>query len=195
MRPQILLFLLLFCYSVSAQPDRWSGLIINESTPDDAVRILGKVSKDKIGTLKIKKIDSWLSKEKMDEKYRILEFNKVKGISKVILAFNNNKLIFIELSHPWDLKPEELRALFQIKFFTIYSSDDISGEPKGSFPKAKRNGSYFTVFNNSFEKLWYRIAVSDNTFLVSTLSKGLINSDFNPDLERVQIVSRKLENK
>jgi hypothetical protein len=58
--------------SDSPQPDRWRGLIIDEATPDDAIKLLGKPKKDKIDALKIFGITDWLSKQIKEKKFRLL---------------------------------------------------------------------------------------------------------------------------
>jgi hypothetical protein len=40
-------------------PDRWRGLVIDQSTPEDAIRILGEPKKDKVGSLTVMDVRSW----------------------------------------------------------------------------------------------------------------------------------------
>ena len=48
------------------QPDRWHGLILDESTPEDAVKVLGKPSEDKPQPNNLQHIDPRLSKAKVN---------------------------------------------------------------------------------------------------------------------------------
>jgi hypothetical protein len=57
--PVLLTTILLFLAAVPAlaqdgpKPDRWRGLVIDESTPDDAIKVLGKPSKDEVGRIRV----------------------------------------------------------------------------------------------------------------------------------------------
>src|ERR1051326_6326609 len=79
----------------SAKPDRWRNLILNESTADDAIQVLGKPSKDSIGQLPTAPLSNWITKRQKEKIFRTLEFNKPEGINKAWLFFLNGKLVEI----------------------------------------------------------------------------------------------------
>ncbi len=83
--------------SDSPQPDRWRGLIIDEATPDDAIKLLGKPKKDKTDSLKIFGIQDWLSKQIKEKKFRLLGYEKPEGLDFVWLGFLDDKLVFTKL--------------------------------------------------------------------------------------------------
>jgi hypothetical protein len=65
-------------------PDRWHGLILDQSTYDDAQRALGKSSSDKtIGP--------------KNRSLRVVTFKKVAGMNEVKLMFRDGKLVSIGL--------------------------------------------------------------------------------------------------
>jgi hypothetical protein len=93
-----ILLMLWLSVTVAAQaPDRWKGLVIDESTPEKAIAILGTPSADKIDSFRIWKIEDWFTKSIREKKWRRLEYKNVEGFDKVILAFDT-KLVFIELN-------------------------------------------------------------------------------------------------
>lgn len=61
------LFTLLFILTGVAQgqgkpmPDRWRGLVIDESTPEDAIRILGQPQSDKLSDLPVRRLNNWIT--------------------------------------------------------------------------------------------------------------------------------------
>lgn len=55
--------------------DRWRDLIFDVSVPDDAVITLGIPVSDRLSTLPVEKVSSWLSTDNYRKKYRCLEYN------------------------------------------------------------------------------------------------------------------------
>jgi hypothetical protein len=56
MKSIAILVVLLCCVNITApqeqdgaKPDRWRGLILDESTPEDAIKLLGQPKKDGLG--------------------------------------------------------------------------------------------------------------------------------------------------
>ena len=75
-----LLIVIFFCANVvvaqeqdSPKPDKWRGLVLNESTPEDAIRILGQPAKDSMNRIFAEPIDNWLTKKHKDKIFRTLE--------------------------------------------------------------------------------------------------------------------------
>ena len=81
------------------RPDGWRELIVDVSTPDDAMRILGKPSSDKANqALSILMVDKWLAGSKHNQKlFRQLVFKKPQGFAAARLSFLDDKLMLIEL--------------------------------------------------------------------------------------------------
>src|SRR5216683_3865528 len=78
----------------SARADAWRGLTVDVSTPEDAIRNLGKPSGDKDKqSLHILMVDRWLTSGKHNQKiFRRLTFMKPAGFAEARLSFLNDKL-------------------------------------------------------------------------------------------------------
>jgi len=184
----------------SPQPDRWRGLVIDESTPDDAIKLLGKPDKDKIDSLQIFGIRDWLSKQIKEKKFRLLGYEKPEGLDFVWLGFLDDKLVFIKLD-PKNLSPNALARTYGVDFAPNFKGIDVAFNPKNF----ERNQG--KVYPKNYPTTYDLIAVTEKTFLCA----GVANSSFGsvlrdvmgvPDstisfpgkLMYLQIVSRKLEN-
>jgi hypothetical protein len=192
-----LLLLLAFSISATAQsPDRWKGLIIDESTPENAIAILGKPSADKIDSFRVYKIEDWLAKSIREKKWRRREYKNVEGFDKVILAFDT-KLVFIELN-PKELDPDVLENAYGVPF--IMTADKIV--------RAMQPGNYSreTGRARSFPSFYYLYAKPPKTFILASVSNSSlgailgaksINDDigFPGKVQQLQIISRTLENR
>lgn len=177
-------------------PDRWRGLVIDEATPEKAVEVLGTPSADKIDSFRVYKIDDWITKATREKKFRRLEFKNVEGLDKVILAFQDSKLVFIELN-PKKLDPDALENAFGIKFTPTFSKVDKALNP-GNFGRETGKSQKFPVF-------YYLYATAPKTFLVAGVSNSSLGSllgtkGVNDDMScpgkvvQLQFVSRTLEN-
>lgn len=209
-RPLILVLLLLasptLAYSQdseSAKPDRWRGLILDQSTPEDAIRILGQPASDKIGKLYVFKIQSWLSKRTKEKIFRTLEFKKPEGIDKARLSFLDNKLVAIDLDVKKGIAPVALANIYGIEFQPLVGAADIAFNPRDYEQNQGR------VYPKTYPVTYSMVAVSKNSFIDAMISNvpsfggALTRSMGIPDqpgtfpgrVETITMVSRSLENK
>jgi hypothetical protein len=186
--------------SDSAQPDRWHGLVIDEATPDDAIKLLGKPKKDKTDSLQIFGIKDWLTKDIKQKKYRVLGYEKTEGLDSVLLGFLNDKLMLIKLD-PKKLPTNALARAYGITFAPNFNGIDIAFNPKNY----ERNQG--KVYPKNYPAIYDLIAVSEKTFLCAAVDNGGFGSimkeamgvpdstvGFPGKILYIQIVSRKLEN-
>ena len=108
-------------------PDKWRGLVIDQSTPEDAFRILGQPAKDKVGSLTVMDVGRWVSKRQKEKIFRNLEFKLNESVQKATLSFLDNKLVMITL----DLKsgtvsPNGLSNIYGIPFQPIIGAMDLA---------------------------------------------------------------------
>jgi hypothetical protein len=202
---KILLLLFALSFSVfgqtsdKAQPDRWRGLIIDEATPQKAIEILGKPDSDKLDSFRVYKIDKILTKQIREKTYRRLEYKSVEGFDKVILAFSNERLVFIELN-PKKLSPNVLEGAYGIKLQPLF----------GKFEIAMHNDKYERdageLKAKEYPVFYYLFSKSPNTFILASIGNSSIGSilgtsgindgiSFPGKVEQLQIISRTLENK
>src|SRR5688500_193418 len=80
------------------RPDGWRGLVLNVSTPDDAIRLFGPPAKDKDKTaLDPVRPLSWLSDKYKQKVFRTLTYKKLHGYKQVQLSFHENKLVLVSM--------------------------------------------------------------------------------------------------
>lgn len=192
-----LLLLTLLSLPLAAQsPDRWRGLIIDESTPENAMTILGTPNADKTDSFRVYKIEDWLTKSIREKKWRRLEYKNVEGFDKVILAFDT-KLVFIELN-PKKLDPDVLENAYGVSF-TMTADKFIRAMEPGRI-------SNETGRTRSFPSFYYLYAKPEKTFILASvantsfgamLGAKSINDDvgFPGKVTILQIISRTLENR
>lgn len=183
--------------AVAQMPDRWRGLVIDEATPEKAIEILGIPSVDKLDSFRVYKIEDWVTKAIREKKFRRLEYKNIEGLDKVILAFQDSKLVFIELN-PKKLDPDALENAFGVEFTPAFSKFDKALSP-GNFGKETGRAKSFPTF-------YYLYATAPKTFLVAGINnssfgsllgtKG-VNDDigFPGKVMQLQFISRTLENR
>src|SRR5204862_4131673 len=91
-----------------AKPDRWRGLILDESAPEDAIKLLGQPKKDGLGNLYVSDIENWLSRKYWSthngKAFRNLDYEKPsENINRALLSFLDNKLVGINI-YPKNVK-------------------------------------------------------------------------------------------
>lgn len=136
-------------------PDTWHGLTLNVSTPEDAIRILGKPSSDKANqSLQIFLLDKWLAGKHNQKVFRTLTFKKPEAdFAEAQLSFFDNKLMMISLEAKHDdetwVDPNNLNQWFGIKFTPrirkvgqkLLSPQEFESNAGGAPPKS-RHGDY-----------------------------------------------------
>jgi hypothetical protein len=106
MKPLILALLLLTLpFVVAAQePDRWHGLVLDQTTAEDAIKTLG-VAKDgsiRAGT-------------------RTLKYKTIVGMKEVVLSFKNDKLVSVLLRPEQKINADALPNIYHVTFTPKFS--------------------------------------------------------------------------
>jgi hypothetical protein len=180
MRYRLLIFIvllattpaLLVAQNQEMQTDGWRGLVLDTSTPEDAVRILGKPSKDEDKvSVRIWGIDNWLSGKEKQKIFRTLSYKwgKVKGVQFVELAFLDGRLAIItlqELPTPdrrqagW-IDPDNLEKLFSVPF------KPRKREASKNLPPLLEFQSAATTELSKYESYYDALGVADKSFIVA----------------------------
>jgi hypothetical protein len=167
--------ILLFVYvmplkaQVTAQPDGWRGLIIDVSTPEDAIRIFGQPSSDKSNqSLRLLMVDKWLAGGKYKQKlFRQLTFKKPVGFDEVRLSFLESKLIMIELEPrtgdvPDWFDPDTLAVTFNARFTPQEWHIGKKLPPLTEFQQSMRADP-----PKKFAEIYDMVAISDRSFILA----------------------------
>jgi hypothetical protein len=183
------------------QPDRWRGLVIDQSTPEDAMSILGKPESDKIESMRVYRIDKWTSAVRHKKVFRKLKFKKPQGVDSASLYFMDNKLVMIELDTS-NLFPNSLPHIYGIEFTPMVESIDVAMNPQDF----ERNQG--KIYPKSFPTVYSMVAVSKRSFVSAMVGNSSFGSvfrrsmgvgdaagDYPGKVILLQIISRALENR
>jgi hypothetical protein len=119
----LLLLSLTLPASDEARSDGWAGMVLDVSTPEDAVRLFGKPAKEKQRVnLELPRPLSWLSDKYKQRVFRTLTYKKLHEYEQVWFGFLDARLVAIILEAPnaeiekhW-IDPDDLEDLFAVVF-------------------------------------------------------------------------------
>lgn len=160
----------LFAQSDKPRPDGWRGLVLDDSGPDDAIRLFGTPVKDKDKTaLSMQRPLSWLSDKYKQKVFRTLTYKKLYGYKQVQLSFLDNKLVLISMEAPnaeleenW-IDPDDLESLFAINF-KPHRRKHGSKLPS---PSEFQANAPVELKKEEYDYWYDMIAVSENSFIVA----------------------------
>jgi hypothetical protein len=169
-----LLFLILACAHVvysteDVRPDGWAGMVLETSTPEDAVRLFGPAAKEKDKVaLDLPRPLSWLSDKWKQKTFRTLTYKKLREYEEVRFSFLDGKLVLIamvapdaELKDTW-IDPDDLESLFHVSF------KPHERTTKKLVPPAEFLASAPDELKKDGYDYWYDlIAISDKSFIVA----------------------------
>jgi len=181
------------------RPDRWRGMVIDESSPADAVRILGQPKKDVTGQqLRVfGNVSHWLSKRQKQKLFRVLDFDLGKtGIQKASLYFLDDRLVRINLDlKSGEVSPNGIGNIYGVKFHPMVSQIDLR-----TFSRYSAAKTYPTVYSlvNISDRTFISAMVSNVPSVWGALGKSMgipdAEASFPGKVEFVDIISRSLEN-
>src|SRR5205807_5988688 len=125
-----------FAQTNNSRADGFRGLILNQTTSEEAVRILGQPVTDKTDRLDVAKLSKWLDPKHKEKIFRQLSFKNVGDFSQIQLSFLENKLVMIELAFKKNVAPERVNNIFGVEFTTVGAQggpSDLPNEP-GKYP-------------------------------------------------------------
>ena len=167
--------------------DAFRGLILNQTSSEDAIRILGQPAGDKTDRLDLSKISKWLDPKHKEKIFRQLSFKNVGDFSQIQLSFIENKLMMIELAFKKNVAPERVNNIFGVEFATVGGQggpSDLPNEP-GKYPVRFVPTLYPFSYN--------MIGISDKAFVWVDCSTG--DARMPGRIDRTRQISRVLERK
>jgi hypothetical protein len=192
------IFMLLVCGALFAanawaqagnapRPDGFRGLILNQTSSEDAIRVLGQPAADKVDKLDVSKLAKWLDPKFKEKIFRQLSSKNVGDFSRIQLSFLENKLVMIELEFKKNIAPEHLDNIFGLEFAVIGAQSgpsDLPNEP-GRYP-ARFIPEYYPFTYN-------KIGISEKTFILADCSTG--DAARPGRIDRTRQISRVLQKK
>ena len=173
----VLTILLFVSFAVSAaasdevRSDGWKGMVLDVSTPEDAVRLFGNPSKDKDQIiLDLPRPLSWHSDKYKQKIFRTLTYKKLKPYKQVSLSFLDGKLVAIALEAPngeidddW-IDPDDLEKLFGVVFKPHKRQRNRQLPPPAEFQQS----APAELEKKDDYDYWYdMIAVGEKSFIVA----------------------------
>lgn len=196
----------IFCVSVFAQeqdkpmPDRWHGLVIDQSTPEDAIKTLGQPVSDKNESFRPYPFDKRISTK--GKTFRHLKFKEIKGLDSALLVFVDNKLVCISLDLKDSIPASAIQNNYGIEFEPKIGALSSSSNPRDYerhegklYPKNYPAGYYLV---GTTPEVWIGAAINNSSFgsMMLGSSRGSTGSGAFPGKAiSVIILSRSLENK
>ena len=167
--------------------DRFRGLTLNQTSSEDAMRILGQPAEDKVDRLDASKVSKWLDPKHKEKIFRQLSFKNVGDFSQIQLSFLENKLVMIELAFKKNVAPERVNNIFGVEFTTVGAQggpSDLPNEP-GKYPVRFVPTLYPFSYN--------MIGISDKAIVWVDCSTGDARTPGR--IDRTRQISRVLERK
>lgn len=169
-----LLLLVLACapavYSAEdVRPDGWAGMVLDTSTPEDAVRLFGPAARDKDKVaLDLPRPLSWLSDKWKQKTFRTLTYKKLREYKEVRFSFLDGKLVFISMEAPdaeyeekW-IDPDDLETLFGVSFKPHQRTTKKLVSPAEFLADAP-----VELKKDEYDYWYDMIAISDRSFVVA----------------------------
>jgi hypothetical protein len=203
---RILLLTLTLCVLSFAQaedkpaPNRWHGLIIDQSTPEDAIKALGQPASDKTESFRPYPFEKRISTK--GKTFRHLKFKEIKGLDSARLVFSGDKLVFISLDLKEKIPASAIQNNYGIEFEPKIGAMEVSMNPRNYervqgklYPKNYPSG-YF--LQGETTDVWIGATIDNSSFgsLMMGSSRGSTGSGAFPGkATSVIILSRSLENR
>jgi hypothetical protein len=173
-----------------AQPDRWRGLILDQSTPEDVIRVLGQASKDKIEGFKPYPLEKRFN---LKGEFRHLQYKKLPGVESAELVFTKGKLISILLELDKSIPAAALQNIYGVEFEPKFSALSSGG-------LEQNRGK---LFARNYPPAYSLIAKTEHSYVSAFVQIGIFSADstrgstgegaFPGKTKRVQLISRSLE--
>jgi hypothetical protein len=194
----IAITLFIFTAIDAQQTNQWRGMVLDQTTPEQALEAFGKPKADKIITnFRPYKYDEWFDYKK--QSFRMIQFDKPEGFKDVKLFFKDGLLSAIELN-PIKLEASLVSKSYGVPFEPIFDWASNSNPDRfATDTRVNRTIQFPTVYEmmHKGESSYIFVLVS-NVSLKSTLGTLLVgpNDDVNSvpgKAARIQIISRALE--
>ena len=172
MKLALTILLLSFTLPVAddARSDGWAGMVLDVSTPEDAVRLFGAPAKDKDKVaLELPRPLSWFSDKYKQKAFRTLTYKKLQGYKQVQFAFLDAKLVAITMEAPnaeidkeW-IDPDDLEDLFAV----VFKPHKRQYNTKLPNPSEFQNNGPTELKKDDYDYWYDMIAVGDKSIIVA----------------------------
>ena len=187
------------------RPDAWRGLRLDHSTPEDAIKLLGKPKKDAMGEVRVRELQARLTERTKQKIFRNLQFKDVEGLDAVYLSFLDDKLVVITLDIKKEFSPHSLSASYGMEFQPVIGGIEEALTPRGDLVRDQGK-----IYPKTYPTVYYMVAASPTSFVTAMVGNapsfakalgqvtiGLADQEgtFPGKVGFVTLVSRQLENR
>jgi hypothetical protein len=160
------LFFGLFCSFGTAQENQSrtskdKAFILDQTSPEQAVEILGKPQSDKAEKIDVLYAGKWIDEKFKKEKCRVLLFDKFEDLGKAKLTFLNEKLVAINFLLEKDVQAAQLSTIYKIKFIPVFNDFGL----KSTVNEFEKESKDVAVIN--FPRVYYLIGTSKSSVLTA----------------------------
>lgn len=203
--PFPLLNVFAFAKEDSPKPNRWRGIVLDESTTADVIKVFGEPKKKDPKSRFFFTQSKWIRKKHRDSRWNKFHYENISDFEDVIFIFDEAgkvKVIQLEPSNKNKIPPENLSKAYGIEITPIFGALDEYFSPQNF--KREQGKAYARTYPDL-----YRLGGGDDTAFVmaqvvnrslgSILSQGLRvpteAGSLPGTVAMIQLVSRTLENK
>lgn len=153
------------------KPNGWQGLVLDQSTAEDATSILGKPASDKVDRLHIHNIDNWVTPKHKEKIFRTLTYRKVGDVKKAELAFLDNKLVrvFLEYDEKRFLA-KDLGERIGLEFVMV------EGEIPSDSTPSMYEGQKESLVPKVYPAAYYMISVTPQSLISALVTGGRLKA-------------------
>jgi hypothetical protein len=189
-----------FAMAQQAQPDRWKGLVLDETTPQAATELLGQPKDATPQKIRIEKIGDWLGKD-IKQELPHMRWENIHGMRTVDAYFLDGKLVALNLTLKTEVRAAALESIYGVEFKHLISNAGRKMAGPGAYQRDKGE-----TFSNQEEVSYHVGAKAERAYLVArcevAFGEGIkraygagTDSTRAGKVRTLQIYSRRVENR
>ena len=189
----------------SPKPNRWRGIVLDESTISDVIKAFGEPKKKDPKSRFFFTQSKWIGKKHRDSRWNKFHYENISDFEDVIFIFDEAgkvKVIQLEPSNKNKIPPENLSKAYGIEMTPIFGALDEAFNTQNF--KREQGKAYARTYPDMYrlgggDETAFVMAQVENRSLGAILSQGLRvpteAGSLPGKVAIIQLVSRTLENK
>lgn len=166
----IFIFTSLCGFVVAQEPNlrkqKNDAFLLEKTSPEQAIEILGKPQSDKIQRLDVLLIDDWVDEKFKNNEARVLSFSPFEELGKVKLSFLNDKLVAVNFIVEKDIYAAQLSDIYKIQFVPVFNDFGVKSSVS-EFEKRPKN-----VSAADFPRVYHLIGMNKSSVLTAKIFSG-----------------------
>jgi hypothetical protein len=153
--------------TTSYKANGWHDLVLDQSTSEETVRVLGQPVNDKIDRLYIHNVDQWVTPTHKEKIFRVLTYKRIGEVNKAELDFLDNKLVRVFLEYD--------EKKFSAKDFGARIGLDfvmVEGEVPSDSTPSMYEGQKEALVPKVYPAVYYMVCVSPQSLVSANVLSG-----------------------